>query len=113
VLVAVSEHPVGVDIEMKRPCSEAFVAKLTDEQERADFDFFELWVLRESLFKLIGKGNLRKMRFRRENGVIVPPAAGVRCRLYGDVPGCTAAVCCFEGDFPESIAMVETPEISS
>lgn len=113
VLVAVSNYPVGADIEMRRARSEAFIAKLTTEPERADFDFFELWVLRESLFKLTGKGDLRKMRFGLEAGAIMPPVPGVRCRLYGGIPGCAAAVCCFKGDFPEFVTMVETPEICS
>jgi len=113
VLVAVSGFPVGADIETRRPRSASLTSKLTDERERADFEFFDLWVLRESLFKLTGKGDLRKMRFRRENGEIVPPVPGARCRLYGGVPGCAAAVSCFEGDFPEALIPVDVAEICS
>ncbi|NCB51241.1 MAG: hypothetical protein EOM54_05080 [Clostridia bacterium] len=113
VLVAVSGFPVGADIEARRSRSESLILKLMDERERADFEFFELWVLRESLFKLTGKGDLRKMRFARESGEIVPPVSGARCRLFNDVPGCAAAVSCFEGVFPESIIMVGILEICS
>lgn len=113
VLVAVSDFPVGADIETRRSRSASLIMKLTDERERADFEFFDLWVLRESLFKLTGTGDLRKMRFKRENGEIVPPVGGAGCRLYGDVPGCAAAVSCFEGGFPESLIMVGAFEICS
>lgn len=111
VLVAVSDFPVGADIETRRERPLKLIEKLTTPREREDFDFFELWVLRESLFKLTGRGDLRSMRFARENGVIVPPAAGACCRLYGDIPGCAAAVSCFCGDFPESVTMVDISEI--
>jgi phosphopantetheinyl transferase len=113
VLAAVSDYPVGADIETRRERPPAFIGKLTTRREREDFDFFELWVLRESLYKLTGEGDLRKMRFSRLNGAIMAPVEGVRCRLYGDIPGCAAAVSCFRGEFPEAVIMVKTCEICS
>lgn len=113
VLVAVSDFPVGADIEVRRTRSAELILRLTDERERADFDLFDLWVLRESLFKLTGKGDLRKMRFRRENGEIIPPVREARCMLYDDVPGCAAAASCFEGSFPPAPVMVDISKICS
>ena len=113
VLVAVSNFPVGADIETRRPISPLLIGKLTDERERADFEFFDLWVLRESLFKLTGTGDLRKMRFRREHGGIISPVGNVRCRVYDEIPGCAAAACCFEGDFPGHLIRVNVSEICS
>jgi phosphopantetheinyl transferase len=111
VLVAVSDFRVGADIETRRERPAKLIEKLTTEREREDFDFFELWVLRESLFKLTGEGSLRTMRFSRENDIIVPPVFGAQCRGYDCVPGCAAAVCCFEGNFPESVIFVPVSEI--
>lgn len=111
VLCALSEKPVGADVEAIRPFPEKSVLKLTDEREREDFAFFELWVLRESLFKLTGEGSLRSLRFRREAGEIIPPVPGVRCALYEDVPGCAAAVCSFAEELPEKMIFVPQCEI--
>jgi phosphopantetheinyl transferase len=113
VLIAVSDFPVGADVEMRRDRPAKLKEKLTNDRERKDFNFFELWVLRESLYKLVGEGDLRCMRFFRENGMIVPPVEGARCRVYDGVPGCAAAVSCFEGDFPEVVIFVPACEICS
>lgn len=111
VLAAVSPFPVGADVEFIKPLSGSLAVKLTTERERADFSFFETWVLRESLFKLNGGGSLRTARFFRENGVIIPPVDGVFCRLYGEVPGCAAAVCSRSEAPPESVVFVSGKDI--
>lgn len=103
VLVALSKKPVGVDTETHRFIKQTTIEKLTSPAELAGLPFFDIWVLRESLFKLTGKGDVRSMRFYKRNGKIVPPEDGVFCRLYTDIEGSSTAVSCYDGDFPEKI----------
>ncbi len=76
------------------------------DAERREFGLFELWTLREAVFKLTGRGALMSMELRREGGETVTPFAGVRCRSYADLPGCAAAAASFDGAFPEIIEIV-------
>ena len=107
VLVAVSDRPVGVDTETHRRIPISTVEKLTTPAERASFPFFDTWVLRESYYKLTGKGDLRTLRFYRRGEHIVPPDDEVFCRLYRDIAGSSTAVCCYDGDdFPAALICV-------
>jgi hypothetical protein len=106
VLCALSELPIGVDTETHRFIRQETVARLTTPYELAGLSFFEIWVLRESLFKLIGEGNLRTMRFYRLHGKIIPPADGVFCRLYTDLEGSSTAVSSYDIEFPDKILKI-------
>lgn len=106
VLVALSKQPVGVDTEAHRFIKQTTVEKLASPAELAGLPFFDIWVLRESLFKLTGKGDTRTMRFYKRNGRIVPPEDGVFCRLYSDIEGSSTAVSCYDGDFPDKIKKI-------
>ena len=99
-LCAVSRSRVGCDAQLIAEKDLAFAERLATARERADFTLHELWCLRESVYKLAGGGDLRRMRFRREGGVIIPPVAGAVCRLYGCIPGCAAAAASFAPDAP-------------
>lgn len=107
VFLALSDKPVGADTEAHRPLKLSFIEKLTTPAERACFGFFDTWVLRESFYKLTGHGDLRSLRFYRRAGNVIAPEPGVLCRLYGDIPGSSAAVACYDGDFPEKL--IEIP----
>ncbi|MGI5936787.1 MAG: 4'-phosphopantetheinyl transferase family protein [Oscillospiraceae bacterium] len=113
VFCALSEFPVGVDVETRREMRPAYIRRLTRDFDPGELDIFQLWVLRESLFKLTGQGDLRSMPFSQKGGVIYPPVFGVNCRLYDDIPGCAAAVCAFHGTFPEKIRFVPSKLICS
>lgn len=106
VLVALSTEPVGVDTETRRSIKQSTIEKLTTPAELAGLPFFDIWVLRESLFKLSGKGDIRSLRFYKRNGKIVPPEDGVCCRLYSDIEGSSTAVSCYGGDFPDKIKKI-------
>ena len=94
VLVALSDAPVGADVETHREISPGSAAALMDEIEQEQFDFFDLWCLRESLYKLNGAGNLREvLHFRREGDAIVYPVPGVTGQILSGIDGCSAAVC--------------------
>jgi phosphopantetheinyl transferase len=107
VFLALSDKPVGVDTEPHRPLKQSFIEKLTTPAERACFGFFDTWVLRESFYKLTGRGDLRSLRFYRRAARIIAPEPEVFCRLYGDIPGSSAAVACYDGAFPDKL--IELP----
>ena len=92
LLCALGEAPVGCDIQVRRALRPGTAEKLADERERREFDFFELWCLRESLFKLCG-ASLRTARFRRVDGAVIAPEPGVVCRVLGTAEDCACAVC--------------------
>ena len=108
VLCALGRERCGADVQLISPRDAAFAPRLMDAREREDFSLHELWCLRESLYKLLGGGDLRAWRFRREGGLIVPPAAGTAARLYTDVPGCAAAAAAFSaGALPGALERVD------
>jgi len=106
VFVALSKQPVGADTETHRFMKQSFIEKLTTPAELAGLSFFDIWVLRESYFKLTGTGDLRTLRFYRRAGKIVPPEAGVFFRLYSDIEGSSTAVACYEDKFPDKIKKI-------
>lgn len=94
VLVAVSDAPVGVDVETHRDITDASAKVLMDEEEQEQFNFFDLWCLRESLFKFNGAGGLRQvLRFRRDGEKLIYPVPNVTGQLINGIEGCSAAVC--------------------
>lgn len=106
VFCALSSQPVGVDTEAHRAIRPSIVERLTTPEELDSFSFFDIWVLRESLFKLTNEGSLRTMRFSRHGGEIISPVSGVHCRLYSDIEGSSAAVSCYDGKFPDRIIKI-------
>lgn len=107
-LAAISHCPVGADVEASRSVRESTARRLL-ETPHGDLELFELWTLRESWFKLTGKGDLRSIPISREDGKITLPEwpEEVFCKLYSDIPGCTAAVCCQGVHPPETIRYLE------
>ena len=111
VLCAVSGSEVGADVQAVRERDLAFAERLMGGCGR-DFTLHELWCLRESFYKLTGRGSLRSMPFRREAGGITAPERGVVCRLYADIPGCAAAAAAYyPASLPERLVKIETPEL--
>ena len=106
ILCALGSNRVGADVQMRRELVPGFVERITVPSELEEFDFFELWTLRESLYKLRGEGNLRRMTFQRIDGVIIAPEPGVYCRSYDSVPGCSAAIVSEADNCPEDIVKV-------
>lgn len=111
VLCAVSKHPVGADTTDHRNVSVQVINKLTTPEEREQLSFFEIWALRESLFKLDGTGDLRTMRFLKRNGEIIPPVSGVKCRLYNDIDGSSIAVSTREGNLPDKLIKIPAEKL--
>lgn len=112
VMVALSDAPVGVDVQTHRNITKQSADMLMDELERAQFSFYDLWCLRESLYKLNGAGHLRNvLRFRREGNTLIYPVPGVMGALIDGVEGCSAAVCQERNFVLPEIRWVEVREL--
>jgi len=89
-LCAVSDMPVGCDIETHRPVSAHTIRRvLADTEQKADF--FAYWTLKESYFKLRGdlSQSFSNICFTLSDGA----ATGTESHgfLYHEIPNCTAA----------------------
>ena len=111
VAVAVSKQPVGLDTLDLREIKPEMLEKLTTTAEREGLSFHEIWSLREAFFKLKGEGDLRTLRFYRENGKILAPDPAVNCRLYPDVEKSTLAVCSYGDAFPEKLIKIPAEKL--
>lgn len=111
VFCALSRHPVGVDTQEHRQLRPGTVEKLCTPQELSGLDFFEIWTLRESFFKLRGSGDLRTLRFYRQEGRLVPPEDGVFCHLYSDIEGSSTAVCSESDSFPSRLIKIPIEQL--
>ncbi|MEG1241787.1 MAG: hypothetical protein RSD32_02415 [Oscillospiraceae bacterium] len=103
VLVALSTSPLGADTEAHREINPDLISRLASPKELEGLSFFDIWVLRESLYKLTNEGDLRSLRFYAQNGKITPPIPGVHCRLYPDIENSSTAVCSYTDDFPDKL----------
>lgn len=111
VLCALSDCPVGVDIESPRVISQRAVNFFCAPGELAVFEPIDLWVLKESYIKLIGGtlAMMRRLRFSCESGRItacrdeylisngedfpnIPAICGNSVSGLYNVGGCRAAV---------------------
>ncbi len=106
LLAGVAEYELGVDAEQVRPVRPGLRERIMSPGERGEFELFELWTLREAVFKLTGRGALMSMEMRKCGGEVITPFDGVRCRSYDCLPGCAAAAAAFEGVFPGKIEIV-------
>lgn len=110
VLCAVSDAPIGCDIEEIKDCKDSLAKRIFSDAEYADIAakqtkeekneaFFRYWTLRESYMKYTGLGlglSLSRFEIRRTDGVSVwldGKKQRVFFREYTDVPGYACSVC--------------------
>ena len=107
VACALSDFPVGVDIESPRVISDRAIRYFCSDLELSLFYPLDLWVLKESYVKLIGGTlpQIKNLRFSRANSDIITPEKNVISRLYS-VDGCSAAVSTLGGAPPASIELI-------
>ena len=108
VLCAISNNPIGCDIEpLDREISGKALEYFATPEELSQFNPLDLWVLKESYVKLFGLtfASIRHLRFSRNADKIILPDPNITARLY-IIDGCRAAVCAFEKDFPESSELI-------
>lgn len=115
VLCALSDVPVGCDIENnRRKVSPRLSARVCHPEELAAFPFFSLWTLKESLIKLTDSRlrDLKTMVFEHRGNDIFSPSFDVYGMLYHTVPGHTVAVCSKIPDFPPEIHIVSPEKLT-
>lgn len=105
VLCAFGEQEVGADVEGAREVSPALRRRVLSPEEAAQFDFFEVWTLRESYYKLSGQGGPSSPRFRREGGRVLCEDERAVCVLT-KLGGYDAALCTWE---PAGFMVEEVP----
>lgn len=75
--IAISEQPVGIDIQETKTIKEGMYRKVVQPQEQQligkerQKDFLRLWSLKESFVKAVGKGlriSMKEYYFEKENG---------------------------------------------
>ena len=106
VMAGISDFDLGVDIELVREAPPQLDMRLFSESERRDFTFFEAWTLRESVYKLTGRGSLRTMRLEKRGSEVITPFPGVKCRTYFTADGFCASCAAFSGKFPAQITEI-------
>jgi len=91
-LCALSNQPLGVDIQTKRPVRSSLIRRVLAENEDPKH-FFSYWVLKESYIKLIGRMDrpLCDMKF----SITGDSAAfnNTHSYIFNEIPDCRAAVC--------------------
>lgn len=100
---AISERPVGVDIQKIVPVSQRVVSRFCTAEERrylsgsadSERDVIRLWALKESWLKAAGKSaaDMFNVAFALRKDRFAEGPAGFACRLYEQIPGYILAVC--------------------
>ena len=98
VACAVSDVPVGIDVEKIRPVSPWLLRILSPaerESVRRDEDFFRLWTLKEALIKCRGGvlGQIRHVHFDLIGSSIICSVPGYSFSLLPAPAGYAAALC--------------------
>jgi len=114
VLAMLGDVPCGCDAERVRAVKPGLPARVCSPLELTEFDFFELWVLKESYIKLAGRmpAPLPQLCFTRAGAAISGPEPDVRFRLY-ELPGYRAAAACRGGPLPERLIRVPASALES
>ncbi len=111
-LCALSDAPIGADIETIRPISRKLLCRISLPEEAKYFsagylDFFRLWTLKESYIKFCsgtGLSSYRDIMFSVENNNIRLADHSESFQSFTCIPDCAAAVC------SERIADILIPE---
>lgn len=111
VICAVSERPVGADLQLPRPVSRRLMSRMFTERELSGSDPIRLWTLKESYGKLTGEGiavlERTELIFGNEIGIL---RDGVRQQVcFGEMSlnnGAFLATCSYENP-SLSIEMIE------
>ena len=111
-LCAVSEAPVGCDIEVHRPVSPRTIQRVLADGE-SEADFFAYWTLKESYFKLTGDLSqpFSSIFFQlADDSATRSDAQGF---VYREIPNCTTAVVAHELFFRPSLQEFTSVELFS
>lgn len=103
VALAISDAPVGIDIQEKRPYTDSLVKRFFSEAEAAAYEnllpatdretlFYTLWCRKEAYGKLLGTGLTEDVLKRN-----MLKDVSVHLHEYGELPGYCICVCSGEG----------------
>ncbi len=108
VMCVLSSSPVGGDVQFRKNVSRSLPARVCTVKELSEFDFFDLWSLKESYIKLYGRKEMdyREICFCRDGDKVLSLDEKVFCKIYNAVPGCSCAVCSFNCDLPREVEFV-------
>lgn len=112
ILVGLSHGNIGVDIEKIRPVRNGLQDRIMSSTEQESFELFEVWTLRESIFKLTEQGSLMNMELKRLNNNIVSPFDNVKCKIFTAPVGYAIAAASYSDDFPDAVEIVDYRAIS-
>ena len=110
--IAISEQPVGVDIQKPKKIEEGMYRKVVQSREEIligeerEKDFLRLWALKESFVKADGRGlriSMKDYWFEQENGQYFVNYGGQRCAYTFNieealVEGYVISVCGLESE---------------
>ena len=89
VLVVLADAPCGGDIELVRPVRDALARRVASRRELDEFDFIDLWVVKEGCVKLAGSvpggevyEYMRACEVERSADGVVVPWCGAVARFY-------------------------------
>lgn len=113
VMAALGGAECGCDIETLRPVRDRLPRRVCAAEELSQFDFFELWVLKESYLKLLGyqPAEFRNIRFSRCAAGILTPEKDVNAAVY-QVGGGRAAILCRREVPPPALFYVPPEKLS-
>ena len=114
VLCALSDTPIGIDIEKVRPIKQGLDERVRSPEERACFDFFSSWVLKESFIKWQGRytQHFRHICFTGTKSKALGPNSKVNARVYTLIEGYRIGVC-VSGQKPPRHIYIRNIEIQS
>lgn len=84
VLAMLDSAPCGCDVERPREVSQRVMSRVCAPGELSDFDFIELWTLKESCYKLMGHTDkpFADLTFRRLGDKILTPCPDARALTF-------------------------------
>ena len=83
VLAGVSEHELGVDLELVREVNVRFARRLFSEKMLSAFGYYGGWTLRESAYKLGAPGHLMSMELAPADGPFIAAQKNLSLRFRG------------------------------
>jgi 4'-phosphopantetheinyl transferase len=104
VACAISDQPVGIDVEVERDINQALAKRVMSDQEFTRYlalgatkeYFFQLWTLKESYMKYTGEGlrmSLKSMNFMFDDKTVTSNLADVVFHTQQLASDCYLAVC--------------------
>ena len=109
---ALSDTPVGCDIQIIKDVSSGLIKRTCRDEELEKLDFFSLWSLKESYIKLYGErpSPLRDIVFLPDGHLF--RSGEVYGRVYGRVSGYSMAVCSKDRSDLEALSPVNIADIT-